>query len=608
MKFLHPEFFLYMLPPLVILFGLLLTQKESQADFFSEEVMDRLRVAANTLTLKARNALFFLAGVFMIVALAEPVMVDGKSTIKQKSADVIIALDISNSMLATDLYPNRLELAKKKAIETIYKMQQNRIGVIAFAKGAYLVSPLSFDHEAVAFLLQNLQTSSITEQGTDFMTLLETTASSSKYSKEKYLLLFSDGGDQKDFSKEIAYAKEHHIMVFVIGMGTTKGAPIRLENGDFMTYKGKIVITKLNEKIAKLATQSGGVYIQATNSSQDIEAMIKEIDASVTKKEIQKKEIEHHIPLFYIPLGLAMVLVLIALSSMSKRSKVHVPSMFIFALLLYNSPEAQAGLLDFVDIKEAKQLYEQQEYKNAAKKFQEYAKSSQKATGYYDAANAYYRAKNYKEAIKNYEKVHTKDPKLMAKTLHNLGNAYAQTQQYKKAIEAYKEALKFEDDKETKENLEIVKKLLKKKQQKKQNNQNNQNKKQQQNQKNDSQKKKSQNNDNKSSQKDQKQQNSDQQKSSNQQQKQKEQKKQDSKNKNGEKKQDSHKEKMKKLDDANKTKETKPQIKMQHKEKQMSKAEEKKWFKEINKDTKTFMYRLYPKNNQQREDKDEKPW
>ncbi|NPA65601.1 MAG: VWA domain-containing protein, partial [Epsilonproteobacteria bacterium] len=508
MKFLHPEFFLYMLPPLVILFGLLLTQKESQADFFSEEVMDRLRVAANTLTLKARNALFFLAGVFMIVALAEPVMVDGKSTIKQKSADVIIALDISNSMLATDLYPNRLELAKKKAIETIYKMQQNRIGVIAFAKGAYLVSPLSFDHEAVAFLLQNLQTSSITEQGTDFMTLLETTASSSKYSKEKYLLLFSDGGDQKDFSKEIAYAKEHHIMVFVIGMGTTKGAPIRLENGDFMTYKGKIVITKLNEKIAKLATQSGGVYIQATNSSQDIEAMIKEIDASVTKKEIQKKEIEHHIPLFYIPLGLAMVLVLIALSSMSKRSKVHVPSMFIFVLLLYNSPEAQAGLLDFVDIKEAKQLYKQQEYKNAAKKFQEYAKSSQKATGYYDAANAYYRAKNYKEAIKNYEKVHTKDPKLMAKTLHNLGNAYAQTQQYKKAIEAYKEALKFEDDKETKENLEIVKKLLKKKQQKKQNNKNNQNKKQQQNQKNDSQKKKSQNNDNKSSQKDQKQQNS----------------------------------------------------------------------------------------------------
>ncbi len=605
MKFLHPEFFYYMLPPLFILFGLLLTQKEPQAQFFSDEVMDRLRVVANSLTLKARNALFFLAGIFMIVALAEPVMLDGKTEVKQKSADLLVALDISNSMLATDMYPNRLELAKKKAVELIFTMQQNRIGVIAFAKGSYLVSPLSFDHEAVAFLLQNLQTSSITEQGTDFMTLLQTTASASKYSKEKYLLLFSDGGDQKDFSKEIAYAKEHHIIIFVIGIGTQKGAPIRLENGDFMTYKGKIVIPKLNENVAALATKTGGVYIEATNSNKDIETMIKEIEDKITKKEIQKKQIEHYIPLFYFPLGLAMIFILVALSSMTKRVRVEVPSMFLLVVMLGMTPQAKAGLLDFLDIKEAKELYKNKNYKKAAKSFEDYAQKSHKARGYYDAANAYYRARNYKKAIQNYKKVHTKEPDLVAKTFHNLGNAYAQTHQYQKAIESYKEALKFKDDPQTRKNLEMVKKLLqKKKQQKKQKKQNN---KQQHNQKNNSQKKKSKNNNRKSSQKDQKQQSSQQAKSSNQQQK-KQHKKQDLKNQNKEKKQNSHKGKMKKLDDTNKTKKTRSQIKIQHKEKQMSKAEERKWFKEINKDTKTFMYQLKPKNESKREDEDEKPW
>ena len=116
MSFLHPEFLYYMLPPLFILFGLLLTQKESHAHFFSQEVMSKLRVSANTLTLKARNALFLLMGFFMILALAQPVIEEGKVEIKAKSADIMIAMDISDSMLASDVYPNRLEAAKQKAL------------------------------------------------------------------------------------------------------------------------------------------------------------------------------------------------------------------------------------------------------------------------------------------------------------------------------------------------------------------------------------------------------------------------------------------------------------------------------------------------------------
>jgi len=222
MSFLHPEFLYYMLPPLFILFALLLTQKESQAHFFSEEVMSKLRVSANTLTLKARNGLFLLMGFFMIIALAQPVINDGVVQVKAKSADIMIALDISDSMLGEDVYPNRLQLAKKKALELIKLAPNERVGVIAFAKNSYLVSPLSFDHSVVSFLLSQLNTTSITEKGTDFLSMLDVVDNSLENKSKKYLLVISDGGDSSDFANEIQSAKDKNIEVFVLGVGTTK--------------------------------------------------------------------------------------------------------------------------------------------------------------------------------------------------------------------------------------------------------------------------------------------------------------------------------------------------------------------------------------------------
>ena len=266
-----------MLPPLFALFGLLLTQKEAQASFFTQEVMDKLRVSANNLTLKARNVLFFVAGLLMIVALSEPVINEGTVEVKAKSADVMIALDISDSMLAEDVYPNRLKSAKQKALELLRQAPNERIGIMAFAKNSYLVSPLSFDHGAVSFLLSQLNTNSITEKGTDFLSMLKVVVDTSKSDSKKYLLVLSDGGDKKDFSKEIEFAKDNNVVVFVLGIGTQKGAPIKLENGSFIKQNGKIIISKLNENISDLATKSGGSYVQNVNSDSDVKRMLTEI-------------------------------------------------------------------------------------------------------------------------------------------------------------------------------------------------------------------------------------------------------------------------------------------------------------------------------------------
>jgi len=654
MSFLHPEFLYYMLPPLFILFGLLLTQKEAQANFFSQEVMERLRVSANTLTLKARNALFMLIGVLLIIALAGPVIKEGKIEIKAKSADIMIAMDISDSMLAEDVYPNRLRLAKQKALEFLRLAPNERIGVIAFAKNSYLVSPLSFDHDAVAFLLKNLDTSSITEQGTDFLSMLEVVDRSIKNESRRYILLLSDGGDAKDFSREIAYAKAHNITVFVLAVGTKKGAPIKLPNGEFIKQNGSIIITKLNENIADLATKTGGVYIEGINSNKDVKTMLREIEAKAKKKEMKSEEIEKYIPLFYYPVGLALFLLLIATSSMSKREKVNVPALFLLALVLFNAPVAKAGVLDFLELKDAQEAYKQQNYEKSAHYFDAYAKKSNKGAAYYNAGNALYKQKRYKEALKNYEKATFADKSDRAKNFANMGNAHAKLgseKELKAAIKSYEESLKLQEDKEVRENLEAVKKALEKKQQKKQQQQNKnqknkdqknkqknknqqQNKEQKQNQQNqqnkDQKNKKDQQKQNQQQQKqsDQKQQNKnkeqnkEQNKENKQERKSKQQSEEEKKNQeqnkqNKENKNDNAKQKQKKMQELKAKKESKQDkekkaakaAQMQQKEMKdrMSDAEEKKWLKALNSQQNSYLYMLN-KEKPMKENTNEKPW
>ena len=463
MSFLHPEFLYYMLPPLFILFGLLLTQKESQEHFFSQEVMAKLRVSANTLTLRARNALMFLIGFLIILALAQPVINEGTITIKAKSADIMIALDISDSMLAEDVYPNRLKLAKQKALEFLKMAPNERIGVIAFAKYSYLVSPLSFDHSAVEFLLSQLDTDSITEKGTNFVSMLDVLNQSIHKEGKKYLLIFSDGGDSSDFSSQIQIAKQNNIVVFVLGMGTTKGAPIKLKDGSFIKVAGDIIVSKLNESIADLATQTGGVYIQNTLSNEDIKAMLHEIENIAEKKELKSEEIPRYIPLFYFPLGLALFILLLATSSMSKREKVHLPSAFLLFGLLLSFPDAKAGVLDFVDLKEAKEAYDTKEFTKASKLYENYANKTQNGESYFNAGNAFYKLGEYDKAIQSYEKATFDTKELRAKNFANMANAYVKTAKMpnlQKAVELYEKSLKLQEDKETRENLEAVKKFL----------------------------------------------------------------------------------------------------------------------------------------------------
>ena len=620
MSFLHPEFLYYLLPPLVILFGLLLTQTTAQESYFSEAVISKLRVSANTLTLKARNALFFLMALLMVISLSAPVIDEGTVDVKAKSADIMIALDISDSMLAEDMYPNRLKLAKQKALELLKMAPDERVGVIGFAKNSYLVSPLSFDTAAVAFLLRSLDTNSITEKGTNFLSMLDVVANSVNKEGKKYLLILSDGGDQENFSKEIEYAKEKDIVVFVLGVGTQKGAPIKREDGTFIKQNGEVIISKLNENISELATKTGGVYIQSVNSKEDIATMLKEIHAHSVKKEMKSKEIKRFIPLFYYPLGLAMFILLIATSSMSKRESVSLPAMFVLFGLMMSGVKAEASVLDFMELEKAKEAYSAGEYEKAENIYEHYKGKTDNAETHYNLANTLYKQGKYKEAIASYNKTFFNAPQKQAKNYANLGNSYVKAKEkesLEKAIEAYENSLKLEDDKDVRENLEAVKKALeeqKKQEQKKQDKEDKKKNKDEQNKENSNKDKKSdkksdkekdqKSKSDKEKQKKSENQKKDDKKSDAQKKKEQEQKKQDDKKKEKSQAQ-KEKDKAKELPDQNST--VAPQEARKDMKDQMSDEEQKKWMKALNSQHATYLYQLN-KENKFEEKSDEKPW
>jgi Ca-activated chloride channel homolog len=615
MSFLHPEFLYYMLPPLFILFGLLLTQKEVQAHFFSEEVMEKLRVSANTLTLRARNALFLMIGFFIIIALAQPVIDDGVVTVKAKSADIMIALDISDSMLAEDVYPNRLELAKQKALTLLSEAPDERIGIMAFAKNSYLVSPLSFDTTAVSFLLKQLDTTSITQKGTDFLSILDVFSKSQNNEGEKYLLIFSDGGDAKDFSEEIELAKKSNIVVFILGIGTTKGAPIRRKNGSFIKQHGEILVSKLNENISQLATSSGGVYIQNTTSTSDIYAMLKEIKSISKEKELKSEEIHKYIPLFYFPVAMALFLLLIATSSMSKRVKVELPSLLLLCVFISASVDLNAGMLDFMDIKEAKEAYQLEDYKKSGQVYEKYAEESKKGEGYFNAGNSLYKQKKYEEAVNLYDKATFDDKSLRAKNFSNMGNAHAKGQNLQRAVESYEKSLKIEEDKDTRENLETVKKLLKKqKKDSKKSDKQNDKKDKKKDDKSESEESKDGEQDSDKKDKSKKEEDSSKSKESKDKEqsqddmKSKKEKESDEKKAQDKKNEKDKKEQLEKLDKDDDKKGSKEESKAQSlSQEKMSDAEEAKWLDQLNLQKNTYLYKL-GEQKPMKESSDEKPW
>ena len=320
MSFVHPYLFWILIIPFILFAFLLSTNKEKLSRIFDEKVLARLSATDETIPLMLRNMTMFLAIFLMIVAMARPVIEVGDKVVEVKGLTILTALDISGSMRSKDVYPNRLTFAKKKMSTLFDAMPSDEVGVMAFAYSPFVLAPFSSDKETLKMMVEGVDDSYINMGSTDFLALGELASSLLEKKDPKIMVLFTDGGDEEAIAGFADVLKSNKIDLYVILVGTVKGAPVIDGNGKPLSMKdGTIAITQRNDALGTLAKDNGGAYVLATNGKDDIEKLVSVMRSKYKNQQQGEVRVKQRVEYFYYPLGLGLLFLLFGLSSMPRR-------------------------------------------------------------------------------------------------------------------------------------------------------------------------------------------------------------------------------------------------------------------------------------------------
>ena len=232
---------------------------------------------------------FSLGFAFFVIGLSRPLIGAKLKEHETKGAEVVIALDVSNSMLAQDYSPNRLERAKLAIARIVDKLRDDRIELVVFAGGAYVQLTVTTDYVSAKMFLNSISTESVPVQGTALGEAINTSARSfsAQSEKSRAIIVITDGENHEDDPVGAARnAAEMGIRVFTIGVGSPEGKPIPLKEGGLLKDRnGEIVVTRLDEDILKqVAEVGGGAYVRAGNSEFGLNPIIDEIRKMESEK------------------------------------------------------------------------------------------------------------------------------------------------------------------------------------------------------------------------------------------------------------------------------------------------------------------------------------
>lgn len=269
-----------------------------------------------------------LGFICLIIALVNPKIGTSLQTVKREGVDIVFAIDVSKSMLAEDIAPNRLEKAKQLTTQIINNLVSDRVGIIAYAAKAVPQLPITTDYSAAKMFLQNMNTDMLSSQGTAIDEAIQ--LSRSYYNDEeqtnRVLVIISDGEDHNNLSLDVAEAAaKEGIKIFTIGVGTEKGGPIPIKrNGIVMSYKkdqnDATVITKLNKKtLSEIADEANGTYVDGKNTSDVIET-VGEILNKMDKKEFEAKEFAEFKDQFQWFLGLGLFFLILDVLFLERKT------------------------------------------------------------------------------------------------------------------------------------------------------------------------------------------------------------------------------------------------------------------------------------------------
>ncbi len=331
-RFGNPEYLylLLILPVLVLLFVLGQYYKKMALKKFGDmSVIEQLMPFVSKTKPVLKFIFLSIAIIFIIFALSDPQFGSKLEKVKRKGAEIIIALDVSNSMLAEDIKPNRLERSKQAISKLIDNMENDRIGLIVFAGDSYIQIPVTSDFSAAKMFLSSINTNIVSKQGTAIGSAIDLAMNSftPESEMEKALIVITDGENHEDDAiKAAKLAQEKGITVHTIGMGSPQGAPIPLQKGFGQTIfqkdkDGNTVISKLDQRnLQEIATNGGGVFIRASNSQTGLNKLFERIN-EMEKKEMEEKiytEFEHR---FQYLLGIALLFILLDIFVLERKNK-----------------------------------------------------------------------------------------------------------------------------------------------------------------------------------------------------------------------------------------------------------------------------------------------
>lgn len=283
--------------PLVVFFYVLAFRAKSRAlqRFGNSELMKKLTANASPIRPILKAALIILALIFALFALARPQIGTRVEEVKREGIDLMIAIDVSTSMLAQDVPPSRLDKAKHEVESLLGRLQGDRVGLIAFAGTAFVQCPLTLDYGAAKLFLDILDPGLIPTPGTNIGQAISRALEcfDQKERKHKVLVIITDGEDHEgDVMKQTEEAERQGVIIYTVGIGSPKGDPIPMmtdygiSSGFKKDREGQVVITKLDEvTLEKIALQTNGKYFRATSGEDELRKIYDDID-KLEKKEL----------------------------------------------------------------------------------------------------------------------------------------------------------------------------------------------------------------------------------------------------------------------------------------------------------------------------------
>lgn len=327
-KFAYPNaLFLYIL--LLLIVGIFLyagyKRRSDLRKYGSPELLGAMMPEASRHRPQLKFWLTFTALCFMVLLLARPQFGTKVETVKRQGIETVIALDISNSMMAQDVAPNRLERSKNIISRLVDGFEDDKVGLIVFAGDAFIQLPITSDFISAKLFLESISPSLITRQGTNIKAAIDmaTRSFTPREGVGKAIIIITDGENHEGGAVEAAKAAaEKGMMVYVMGVGSPEGAPIPGErSNDFRRDKeGNVIVTKLNEQMCQeIAAAGNGVYIRIDNTSNAQKILQKEVD-KLAKADLDTAVYSEHDEQFQVMAWVAFVLLLLEMLLMVKKN------------------------------------------------------------------------------------------------------------------------------------------------------------------------------------------------------------------------------------------------------------------------------------------------